>query len=123
MQGKNLLRAKNKRLKIYIAGPYTASSKREILMNVNNAIDVGIRVWEKGHYPYIPHLTHFVKARPEFKLLWKDFIEWNRPWIDCCDALLYLRKSKGADIEKEYAQSKEKMIFKSLKEIPTVLRY
>jgi len=91
-------------------------------MNVNNSIDVGIQVWEKGHYPYIPHLTHFVKARPECKLRWKDFIEWNRPWIDCCDALLYLRKSRGADMEKEYAQSKGKMILKSLREIPTISR-
>lgn len=112
----------SKPLKIYIAAPYSASTSEEIQRNVNKAIDVGIKIREKGHYPYIPHLTHYVKARPRCRLSWMDFIEWDRPWIDACDALLYLGKSKGVDIEKEYAQSKGKLIFRSLKEIPAISR-
>ena len=109
-------------LKIYIAAPYSASIPEEVQRNVEKAIDVGIQIWERGHYPYIPHLTHYVKARPKCTLSWNDFVEWDRPWIDACDALLYLGKSKGSDIEKEYAQSKEKQVFKSLEEIPAISR-
>lgn len=109
-------------MKIYIASPYSAPTSEEVQRNVDKAIDIGIKIWEKGHYPYIPHLTHYVKARPDCRLTWEDFIEWDRPWIDDCDALLYLGKSKGANIEREYAQSKRKMIFRSLKDIPVILR-
>jgi len=117
-----LEKKRNRRLKIYIASPYSAATPEEIQRNVDKAIDIGIEVWEKGHYPYIPHLTHYVNARPKCRMNWDDFIEWDRPWIDDCDALLYLGKSEGADKEKEYAELKKKIIFKSLKEIPIILR-
>ena len=118
--GKKVSRAKNNRLRIYIAGPYTASSGKEIEKNVNNAIDAEIKVLEKGHYPYIPHLTHYIRKRPSCKLTWEDFIQWDRIWIETCDAVLLLEESKGAHLEVEFAKSLGKKIYKSIEEVPQV---
>ena len=54
------------RLKIYIAGPYTPKgadihdAARIAHKNAHRAIRAGISVIEKGHVPFIPHLTHFI---------------------------------------------------------------
>ena len=110
-----------KSLRIYIAGPYTGSSSKEIERNVFNAIDAGIEIFRKGHYPYVPHLTHFIKSRAEETgkgLSWHDFIRWDMPWLEMCDAILYLGMSRGADHELEEAKHLGKLIFYSIEEIP-----
>lgn len=112
-------------MKIYIAGPYTAPSNSEIQANVNRAIDVAIKVYKKGHFPYLPHLTHWIDLRSKETdqgLKWEDYIEMDRIWLESCDALLYLSNSKGADIELEHAKKQGKKIFYNLDEIPTIER-
>jgi hypothetical protein len=114
-----------KALRIYIAGPYTASDPGGHELNTHRAIDAGIAVFHKGHYPYIPHLTHYVDLRAKdtgVDLSWSDYIKWDLPWLDVCDALLYLGKSKGADLELERARQQKKRVFFSASEIPAVSR-
>lgn len=112
--------ANKKHLKIYIAGPYTAPTEKEINENVNRAIDAGIKIGDKGHYPYIPHLTHFIKKRPSCNLTWEDFISWSKIWIETCDAILLLAESKGVCLEIEFAKSLAKKVYKSIEDIPHV---
>jgi hypothetical protein len=115
----------SKALRIYIAGPYTAQGKNGPAAHTKKAIEAGIAVFAKGHYPYIPHLTHYVDLRARQigrKLTWSDYITWDLPWLDLCDALLYLGKSRGADIELERAAKLKKKIFFSLSEISKVKR-
>ena len=38
---------------IYIAGKYGAPTDGERLKNTNKAIDMGIAVYKKGHYPLV----------------------------------------------------------------------
>jgi hypothetical protein len=112
-----------KPLRIYVAGPYSASDQNGQEVNTEIAIDAGIQIFQKGHRPYIPHLTHYVDQRAKRKgvnLSWADFIEWDLPWLDMCDAVLYLGKSKGADLELERAKQLNKRIFFSLSQIPVV---
>lgn len=114
-----------KPLKVYIAGPYTAATEEEIDKNVNSAIDAAFRIFEKGHFPYIPHLTHFVDKRAiekGIKLKWEDYISWDMVWAESCDALLYLGSSKGADLERNAAERQGKRIFYSLEEIPYITK-
>jgi hypothetical protein len=114
-----------KALRIYIAGPYTASDHRGHELNTHRAIDAGIAVFHKGHYPYIPHLTHYVDLRAKgtgVNLAWSDYIKWDLPWLDVCDALLYLGKSKGADLELERARKHHKRVFYSVSDVPKVSR-
>lgn len=108
-------------MKVYIAGAYTASSARQRLQNTANAIDAGIAVWNKGHYPYIPHLTHFVDARAKRRgilMRWRDYMIWDKVWLQLCDAFLMLNNSRGVSVEAGAAKRLGLQIFRSLAEIP-----
>ncbi len=112
-------------MKIYVAGPYTGSTSVEIEENVRRAMEVGLKIWKKGHFPYIPHLTHWpdILSRDlEIEMDWEDYMNWHAPWVDHCDALFLLAESKGALIEYNRAKEEGKKVFHSLEEIPTVQR-
>ncbi len=89
------------------------------------AVDAGIAIFQCGHFPYVPHLTHYIDLRAKqtgITLKWEDFISWDLPWLERCDALLYLGSSKGADIERRLAEKLGKRIFASIKEVPVIER-
>jgi hypothetical protein len=110
-------------LKIYIAGPYSAPTLEEKIANTNKAIMAGIQVFLKGHYPYIPHLTHYVDLFAHERgipLKWEDYMDWDFTWLELCDALLFLGDSRGARLELEYAKELGKYVFYRIDEIPTI---
>ena len=112
-------------LKIYIAGPYSADSEEKIMKNVWKAIDAGIKLWKMGHYPYIPHLTHWIDERSKnigVKMSYEEYRNWDAPWLDFCDAVLHLGNSNGANAEVRRALQTGKPVFKSIREIPKVDR-
>jgi hypothetical protein len=45
-------------------------------------------------------------------------MEWDKPWLEACDALLFLGPSKGADVELQHARQLGKTIYWALDEIP-----
>jgi len=107
-------------LKIYIAAPYSAETEEERIRNTEAAIDAAISLFQKGHSPYIPHLTHWVDKRTKdtgVNLDWEDYIQWHKPWLNACDGFLYINSSKGADLELQMAKGLGKMIFYSIDEI------
>ena len=108
-------------LRIYVAGPYTASSESELLSNVDRAIDAALALYKKGHFPYVPHLTHFIDDRARrsgVEMAWEDYVfRWDSAWLELCDALLFLADSPGARKELELAQRLGKKIFYSLDEV------
>ena len=115
----------NNSLKIYIAAPYSAKTEEERRKNTEAVIDVALALFQKGHFPYIPHLTHWVdKWAKETKIPmeWKDYMRWHAPWLETCDAFLYLSSSKGADLELQMAKDLGKLIFYSIDEAPTGLK-
>lgn len=112
-------------LKIYVAGPYTGATNEIIEKNVKNAMEAGLIIWKKGHFPYIPHLTHWpdICARElNIDMDWADYMKWHAPWVDHCDALLLLAESRGASLEYRRAREEGKVIFHSIDEIPVVER-
>ena len=82
-------------MKVYVAGPYTLG---DTAINVANAIHTGDKLLEMGHYPYIPHLTHFwhlLSHKPHD--VWLDL---DLKFLAICDCLLRLPgKSEGANLE------------------------
>ncbi len=113
------------RLLVYIAGPYSADTAEQRERNVQAAVDAGIALFLRGHFPYIPHLTHHVDLRAKetgIRLEWEDFISWDLPWLERCDALLYLGSSKGADLELQVAKRLGKRILRSVQAVPVVER-
>jgi len=112
----------SKPLKVYIAAPYTADTEEQIQTNVNSAIDAAFVIFAKGHFPYVPHLTHLIDRRAKetgVNLKWVDYIRWDMAWVEICDALVYLRSSRGASLELKAAKELGKQIFYSLDEIPS----
>jgi len=108
-------------LKIYIAGPYSADTEEERVKNVEVIVSAGIKLFRKGHIPYIPHLTHYVDIlarRAKIKFRWKDYMIWHGAWLKLCDAFLFMGSSRGADLEHKIAKRLRKKIFYSVKDIP-----
>lgn len=86
-----------RRIKVYIAGPYT---KGDIVKNVRRAMLVGSRLWRRGLAPYIPHLTMFQHMLSPME--YEDWMSWDLQWLPCCDVLLRLSgESPGANKEIE----------------------
>lgn len=109
---------------IYVAGPYTGSDRQEIEHNVNTAIDVGIELFKKGHFPYVPHLTDLIDKRAKElgrEMTWEDFMSWDGPWLEKCDALFFIKESRGANIELEAAKKSGKVIFYSVDDVPSLV--
>jgi len=110
-------------LKIYIAAPYSAETEEGRRKNTEAVIDAALTLFKKGCFPYIPHLTHWVDKRAkktDVSLDWKDYIKWHRPWLETCDAFLYLNSSKGADLELQAAKDLDKLIFYSIDDVSMV---
>jgi hypothetical protein len=102
-------------MRIYVAGPYTAEGEEEIARNVNRAIDASLELYKKGHWPYVPHLTHLIDKRAKelgVSITREDYVQrWDKPWLVICDALLYLGDSPGAKEELEAARCLGKEVF------------
>ena len=112
---------------IYIAGKYNAPSTGEKLFNTHKAMDVGIEVYKKGHYPIIPHLTHWLEERIDYN---NEPPRENNYWygfdnliIPKCDGILRICKegeSKGADAEVALAKRLHLHVFDSFEDIPNL---
>ena len=117
---------KDEPLRIYIAGPYAPrdctlhDASRVAYQNVEKVIKAGLKIIEKGHYIFIPHLAHYVH------LLSKEdkgeyYYEWDNTFLDYwATAFFYMAPSKGADMELERAKKKGLLIFYKMKDIPVV---
>ncbi|TFG32733.1 DUF4406 domain-containing protein [Candidatus Thorarchaeota archaeon] len=112
-------------MKIYVAGPYTGNTSEQIEENVRNAMEAGLKIWKKGHFPYIPHLTHWpdiLSRELGIDMDWADYMRWHAPWVDDCDALFLLGESKGSLLELQRAIEENKLVFRSIDDIPEVSR-
>lgn len=114
------LAVNGKAMHIYVAGPYSADNTRSVEQNVSNAIVAGVEILRKGHYPYIPHLTHYVdkEKKKSLNLSWEDHLDWGLAWLDKCDAILFLATSRGASIELDYAKGKGLRVFRTIHDVP-----
>lgn len=110
-------------LRIYIAGPYTASTKCDVERNVTKAIDVGLALFKKGHFPFIPHLTHYVEMRGKEcgnVPTWTEYMMRDLAWLGVSDALYFIGRSRGADIELEAAYEDSLDIYYTLDEVSDI---
>jgi len=89
-------------------------------VNVRQAIHAGNLVAERGHIPFIPHLTHFWHLLTPHE----DINFWYRydiEWLKLCHALLRLEgESKGADEKERIAREMGIPIFTNVFSIPMI---
>jgi hypothetical protein len=106
-------------MKVYIAGPY---SHPDPVINTRNAIRAADILVEKGHIPYIPHLTMFWHLVSPHRL--EFWYEYDKVWLRFCNAVLRLPgDSKGADDEMALATSLGLPIYHDFNEIPEGVEY
>lgn len=109
---------------IYVSGPYSpknASSpedaNQQIKENVARANEVGIKLAEMGHNPFIPHTNCQG---------WEDFHGVSREtamrvcleWVGRCDALYFIASSRGANMERSEAEKLQLPIYERLEDVP-----
>jgi hypothetical protein len=84
-----------KKIKVYIASPYTIGDQLE---NVNVQMDMYSELLDLGFAPFAPLYSHYIHERnPKPYDVW---MEVDYEWIDVCNCLLRLPgKSNGADLE------------------------
>lgn len=113
-------------MRIYVAAPYSARTKnthtavQEVAHNVDKAIRVAIKLIEKGHYPFVPHLSHYIHTNMSCP---KDYGDWyydydNSFLTHWAEALFYVEPSFGADNELKLAKKLGLEIFFDLDEVP-----
>jgi nucleoside 2-deoxyribosyltransferase len=92
---------------VYVAGPYSGDTDEKVESNIVSARCIGIELWEMGHSVIVPHMNtaHFEKLSD---VSWERFMEGDLDILSRCDCLVLTpdwRESKGACMEKEYAES------------------
>lgn len=114
-------------MRIYIAGPYCPmnctlhDAARVAQHNTNKAIEIANALIEKGHYIFVPHLSHYIHTHYSCK---RDYTGeyWYREGLSFIEhwanALFYIASSKGADMELLLAKSLGLKIFFKLEDVP-----
>jgi hypothetical protein len=130
------------RLCIYIAGPFTAKDLDGIMKNLDNAIRAGNAVIQRGHHPYVPHLTYYMAASDSNPFGHglegqndRRWIDVDAPWVLMCDAIYVMPTaykwnydvfsegervwlSRGAKHEYEEAVKRGMTVYWSIDDIP-----
>src|SRR5690349_24552065 len=102
-------------LKVYIAGPYTEG---DVAVNVRNAMTAGIEVLKAGHFPFVPHLSHFLHM--QCPMSYGTWIALDNASLPHSDALVRLPGGPlGADREGEFAQAIEVPVYYSVPQFLT----
>jgi len=114
-------------MNIYVAGPYTPKNSdthaavKEASTNVDNAIEVFVKLKEKGYTPFVPHLTHYIHVNPKAGEYGEWWIEYDLTFLEEWADGIYLmdgwEESKGAKIELKKAQELGLKVFIDLDEM------
>lgn len=86
-------------MKVYVAGPY---EKGDIAINVRHAVGVADELRDRGHVPFVPHLSHLWHLiSSHSRSFWLDY---DAEWLLECDCVFRIPgESEGADWECELA--------------------
>ena len=102
-------------MRIYIASPYTGDEA----INVRNACHVADILVERGHVPFIPHLSHLWQLiSPKSYSFWRTYTATFI--IDWADAIFRLQgESTGVDSEVKLAKELGIPVYYNIYDIPT----
>lgn len=91
-------------LRVYIAGPYTATAWRSRETNIAIARDAAVQVWKLGHAVLCPHMN--TAHMDDEGIDHATFMRGDLAWVQVCDVVLMLPgwgNSPGAKEEHEFA--------------------
>lgn len=105
---------------IGVAGPYSAPTAGERQQNLDRMNEAATLLLAKGHIPLIgmnAALPVVDKAGQEFDR-YQAIMAISLAVIDCCEALLLLAESPGANRERDLVLAKGLPVFRSVDEVP-----
>jgi len=109
------LKKQSSMFSVYIAGPITAGDDALEQRNVKEALEVSIILVKRGLAVYLPHISWYAdQVMKEYgkEPMNHDYLPQDKHWVSMCDAILRLSgKSKGADIEVQYAREHNVPVF------------
>jgi hypothetical protein len=108
---------------IYVSGPYSAPTPKEVMGNVHNAARVAAECMVHGWSVLCPHCNSHCVAR-YIEQSHADWVLMDLALLEKSDAVLMMRgweKSKGARTEHSYALSKNIKVFYEADGIPSSL--
>lgn len=104
---------------IAIAGPYSASTRKQRQKNLEHLNSIAARILEMGHIPVIGvnaalPVVNLAKVNDPYKAI----MEISMAVIHNCDALFFLSESPGANRERDAFLSRGLPVYYRLEEIP-----
>ena len=116
----------NKPLVIYVSGPYSPKTpesdptlrKKIVEGNIEKANQIGIKIAEKGHLPFIPHTMMKEWEGQYFSR--EKALDICYEWVKRCDALYFIDSSEGAEAERKIAVQLHKPIYRNLEDVPVI---
>jgi len=103
---------------IYVSGPYSGKTPRDVQMNVDRAIAIACDLIRRGHSPYVPHLMHQFYLHPDGDFDYEKFMWLGMEYLKKCDALFLIASSPGADRELRLARTLGLKIYYYVGEVP-----
>lgn len=104
-------------MRIFVAGPYQASTKERRDLNIRRAEEAGKQILLRGHFPYVPH-TATARWDDDPRLNLVDWLTYSCEWLKFCDGVLLLKKSPGTNFEVSLALLMGLPVWTSLEQIP-----
>lgn len=107
---------RKKKVIVYISGKYSG----EVQENIEAARQMAVTLIEQGYTPLTPHLNTANFDTLTDKLKYEDYIEHDLILLERVDCVLMLPgwiKSRGAQIEHQYAMKNNIPIFLSLEKL------
>jgi nucleoside 2-deoxyribosyltransferase len=111
---------KDRRLRVYLAGPFTADNVLGVLDNMREGMRLGTEMLLLGFAPFVPwHDYHFqLMLREGEYLRKKDYYNNSLAWLEVSDVVLVREgweNSEGTLNEIAYADSLELPVFYTVK--------
>jgi len=86
---------KKRRLRIYVAGPYSADNVLTVFGNMRRGIEESARLFEGGVAPFCPWLDYqFALAARRIHTV-EEYYDYSTAWLEASDALVVVGNRSG----------------------------
>ena len=109
---------------VFVTGPYSADTEAQETANIQRAVDLGRKVFQKGYYPIVPHVLireYYVHGDPGL-FGYEALMRFTLAIVPKCDIVLLYAHSPGADREWKLAEQLGKPVYFSIDDLPDLTR-